>query len=220
LLLVSIFFVFVGCGAPPIELPDVPVGAESDSSYFFVFLNTNPNRPQISEDSAMVLQQLHMDNIGLLYEQGKLDVAGPFAGGGGIFVLKAPDSTEARAYLEGDAAIRAGRFNIELLPFDITAGAICKVEADAEMVQYGFLRFREVIVDALADNPDQRESMLNSGELLFSGWFGNSNAGIMIVRSTSDSLLQRIASAHPGISNGHLKAEIRQLWVGQGVFCE
>lgn len=168
----------------------------------------------------MVLQQLHMDNIGLLYEQGKLDVAGPFAGGGGIFVLKAPDSTEARAYLEEDAAIRAGRFNIELLPFDITAGAICKVESDAEMVQYGFLRFREVIVDALADNPDQRESMLNSGELLFSGWFGNSNAGIMIVRSTADSLLQRIASAHPGISNGHLKAEIRQLWVGQGVFCE
>ncbi len=191
-----------------------------DSSYYFVFLNTNPDRPTISEDSAAVLQSLHMANIGKLYNEGKLDLAGPFNGGGGIFVLKAPDSTSAWGYLQGDAAVMAGRFNIELLPFEVSAGALCKIPADNQMVQYGFMRFKAKVGGVEADNPDQRMALMDSGELLFSGWFGSSDAGIMVVRTTADSLLQSIASAHPGVSNGHLSAEIRQLWVGQGIFCE
>jgi len=192
----------------------------SDSSYFFVFLNTNPDRPIISQDSASALQALHMENIGRLYNEGKLDLAGPFNGGGGIFVLKAPDSTSAWSYLRGDAAVMAGRFNIELLPFEVSAGGLCNIPADNEMVQYGFLRFREKLDGVAADNPDQRLALYESGELLFSGWFNDSDAGIMVVRSNVDSLLQSMAAAHPGVSNGHLSAEIRQLWVGQGIFCE
>jgi uncharacterized protein YciI len=195
-------------------------GQIGDSTYFFVFLNTNPDRPTISPDSASVLQALHMENIGKLYNEGKLDLAGPFNGGGGVFVLKAPDTTAAWGYLRGDAAVVAGRFNIELLPFEVSAGGLCKIPADNEMVQYGFLRFREKISGGVSDNPDQRVELYESGELLFSGWFDNSDAGIMVIRTTSDSLLQSIAAAHPGVSNGHLAAEIRQLWVGQGIFCE
>ncbi len=191
-----------------------------DSSYYFVFLNTNPDRPTISEDSAAVLQSLHMANIGMLYNEGKLDLAGPFNGGGGVFVLKAPDSTSAWGYLQGDAAVMAGRFNIELLPFEVSSGALCKIPADNPMVQYGFMRFKAKVVGVEADNPDQRTALMESGELLFAGWFGNTDAGIMVVRTTADSLLQSIASAHPGVSNGHLSAEIRQLWVGLGIFCE
>jgi len=135
-------------------------------------------------------------------------------------VLKAPDSTSAWGYLRGDAAVMAGRFNIELLPFEVSAGGLCKIPADNEMVQYGFLRFREKTDGVAADNPDQRTALYESGELLFSGWFDSSDAGIMIVRSNADSLLQSMAAAHPGVSNGHLAAEIRLLWVGQGIFCE
>lgn len=195
-------------------------GATPDSSYFFVFLNTNPDRPTISQDSAGVLQSLHMQNIGNLYAEGKLDLAGPFNGGGGVFVLKAPDSTSALGYLEGDAAVKAGRFNIELIPFDVTAGGLCKIPADNEMVMYGFLRFREKVAGIAADNPDQRAALLADGQLLFAGNFNGTDAGIMVMRSNTDSLLQAIAAGHPGVSNGHLAAEIRQLWVGQGIFCE
>lgn len=195
-------------------------GATPDSSYFFVFLNTNPDRPTISQDSAGVLQSLHMQNIGNLYAEGKLDLAGPFNGGGGVFVLKAPDSTSAWGYLEGDAAVQAGRFNIELIPFDVTAGGLCKIPADNEMVMYGFLRFREKVAGIAADNPDQRAALLADGQLLFAGNFNGTDAGIMVMRSNTDSLLQAIAAGHPGVSNGHLAAEIRQLWVGQGIFCE
>lgn len=194
--------------------------AMPDSSYFFVFLNTNPDRPTISQDSAGVLQALHMENIGKLYGEGKLDLAGPFNGGGGVFVLKAPDSTAAWSYLEGDAAVQAGRFNIELIPFEVTAGGLCKIPADNEMVMYGFLRFREKLGGIAADNPDQRAALSSSGELLFSGSFSGTDAGIMVLRSNVDSLLQSVAASHPGVSNGHLAAEIRQLWVGQGIFCE
>jgi hypothetical protein len=88
------------------------------------------------------------------------------------------------------------------------------------MVQYGFIRFKEKVGGVAADNPDQRMALQESGELLFSGWFGDTDSGIMVVRSNVDSLLQSMASAHPGVSNGHLAAEIRQLWVGQGIFCE
>ncbi len=55
----------------------------SDSSFYFVFQNTNLERPVISEDSAAVLQSLHMDNIVKLYNEGKLNLAGPFMGGSG-----------------------------------------------------------------------------------------------------------------------------------------
>lgn len=194
--------------------------ARQDSSYYFVFLNTNPDRPTISQDSAGVLQSLHMENIGRLYNEGKLDLAGPFNGGGGVFVLKAPDSSAARAYLDGDAAVQAGRFRIELIPFEVTAGNLCKIPADNEMVMYGFLRFREKVSGISADNPDQRASLLSNGELLFAGRFDGTDAGIMVIRSNADSLLQAVAAGHPGVSNGHLAAEIRQLWVGQGIFCE
>lgn len=203
----------------PSEIEDLST-TMPDSSYFFVFLNTNPDRPTISQDSAGVLQALHMENIGKLYGEGKLDLAGPFNGGGGVFVLKAPDSTDAWSYLEGDAAVQAGRFNIELIPFEVTAGGLCKIPADNEMVMYGFLRFREKMSGMAADNPDQRADLTSRGELLFAGNFGGTDAGIMVIRSNVDSLLQSVAAAHPGVSNGHLAAEIRQLWVGQGIFCE
>jgi uncharacterized protein YciI len=212
---------FSACAGPQgNELSPDNSAQTPDSSYYFVFLNTNPDRPTISDDSAAVLQSLHMANIGQLYNEGKLDLAGPFNGGGGIFVLKAPDSTSAWDYLRGDAAVMAGRFNLELLPFEISSGALCKIPADNQMVQYGFIRFKEKVGGVAADNPDQRMALQESGELLFSGWFGDTDSGIMVVRSNVDSLLQSMASAHPGVSNGHLAAEIRQLWVGQGIFCE
>jgi len=214
------FFIAACTGNNSDSVRDSDIDRLQDSSYFFVFLNTNPDRPTISQDSASVLQALHMENIGRLYNEGKLDLAGPFHGGGGIFVLKAPDSTSAWSYLKGDAAVMAGRFNIELHPFEVSAGGLCKIPADNEMVQYGFLRFREKMDGVAADNPDQRMALYESGELLFSGWFNGSDAGIMIVRSNADSLLQSMAAAHPGVSNGHLAAEIRLLWVGQGIFCE
>jgi uncharacterized protein YciI len=218
-LMISYFI--VSCSSSTADRPtDGGLSQPPDSSYYFVFLNTNPERPVLTPDSAAVLQSLHMATIGELYTEGKLDLAGPFNGGGGIFVLKAPDSTTARSYLNGDAAVMAGRFIIELLPFQVSAGGLCKIPADNEMVQYGFLRFKEKMEGMAADNPDQRAVLYESGELLFSGWFNESDAGIMIVRSNADSLLQAIAAAHPGVSNGHLSAEIRQLWVGRGIFCE
>jgi uncharacterized protein YciI len=187
---------------------------------YFVFLNSNPNRPELSEDSVQTLQKLHMENIMSMASEGTLVLAGPFEGGGGLFLINAPDTATVWSYLNDDAAIAAGRFVIEMYPFSKNWGSICEVADGATMKTYGFIRFRELMTDVIADNADQRQALGEAGTLLFSGNFESTYAGIMILQSTPDSLLQSIASAHPGVSNGHLSAEIRQLWMSEGVLCD
>jgi uncharacterized protein YciI len=216
LLIIILGLVSFACTSSP-----QPVEPEVETfDRYFVFLNTNPNRPELPEDSVQTLQKLHMENIISMASEGKLLLAGPFQGGGGLFLINAPDSATVWSYLNQDAAILAGRFIIEMYPFSQHWGSICDVPDDAPMKTYGFIRFRELMTDVIADNADQRQALGEAGILLFSGNFGSTHAGIMILQSTPDSLLQSIASAHPGVSNGHLNAEIRQLWMNEGVLCD
>jgi len=202
------------------ESPQISTPEEPSYDRYFVFLNTNPNRPELPEDSVQTLQKLHMDNINTMASEGKLLLAGPFDGGGGLFLINAPDTATVWTYLNKDAAIAAGRFAIEIYPFQKTWGNICEASEGGTMSMFGFIRFRELLGQVIADNPDQREALGEAGTLLLAGNFGTTNSSVMILQTSTDSLLQSIASAHPGVSNGHLSAEIRQLWMSQGVLCE
>ncbi len=110
--------------------------------YFFVFLNGKPDKAVLPDSVVKELMKSHFANIGRLVEAGKLVAAGPFAGVGGMFILKLGSFGEADSLLKADDAIKANRWNIEVYPLTITHGNLCKVPEKYEMIQYGFIRYK------------------------------------------------------------------------------
>jgi len=87
--------------------------------YVMAFLKSGPNRDHDQEE-AVALQRGHMANIRRLAAEGKLVLAGPFLGDGefrGIFLLNVESEEEARALVETDPAVAAGRLEMELHPW-------------------------------------------------------------------------------------------------------
>ena len=98
--------------------------AQSDSTksvnqirqYWFVLLTAGPHRDQ-DKATAAKIQEGHLANIGRLYRDGLLKVAGPFGDEGnwqGIFIFDFPDKAGLEKILQTDPAIAAGRLNYEI----------------------------------------------------------------------------------------------------------
>lgn len=93
-----------------------------------VLLLTPADPPELDEAAADELQDAHLSYLAALHESGRLLVAGPLPGeprrrfrGLNIFGT-GPD--EARSLAEQDPAVRAGQFELEVLPWMVPAGAI------------------------------------------------------------------------------------------------
>jgi uncharacterized protein YciI len=92
--------------------------------YWFVMLTKGTNRSQDSVTAAKI-QEGHMANIGRLYDEGKLKVAGPFSDDGdwlGIFIFDqaatgCKTKEEVEGLLKSDPAVAAGRLNYEIHPW-------------------------------------------------------------------------------------------------------
>jgi len=81
--------------------------------YYFVLLTKGPNRNQDSATASTIMKG-HLGNMQKMYKEGKLKVAGPFAGDDdwqGIFIFDCTNQTEVEALLKTDPAIKAGRLN-------------------------------------------------------------------------------------------------------------
>jgi len=73
--------------------------------------------PEKTEETAKN-QEAHMANIGRLAEEGKLILAGPFAGNDdlrGLFLFDVTTVEEARALADTDPAVQAGRLRVDLI---------------------------------------------------------------------------------------------------------
>lgn len=109
LLLAVAFFAFIPAGEKDWEM----------KQYFFVMLSKGPNRAQDSTTAAK-LQEGHMANINSMHEAGKLCIAGPFGDDGnwrGIFILDVKTMEEAKALIDKDPAVIAGRLKYEIHPW-------------------------------------------------------------------------------------------------------
>jgi uncharacterized protein YciI len=89
---------------------------EQIRKYWFVMLTEGSDRSQDSA-TAVKIQQGHLANIGRLYNEGKLKVAGPFGEKGawiGLFILDCATKEEAEELVKTDPAIAAGRLAYEI----------------------------------------------------------------------------------------------------------
>lgn len=93
-----------------------------------VLLLTPPAAPELDDQAADELQDAHLRHLAALHESGQLLAAGPLPGeprrrfrGLNIF---GTGPEEARSLAEQDPAVRAGQFELEVLPWVVPAGAI------------------------------------------------------------------------------------------------
>lgn len=96
--------------------------------YTIALLVLRDDAPTLDEAAENALQDAHMDDLARLHQTGQLLAAGPLLGAPnrrfrGLTILNVPPE-EARALLEQDPAVRAGRFAIEVFPWLVPRGAM------------------------------------------------------------------------------------------------
>ncbi len=114
----AILILFI-CVLPETKAQDAPMEIKK---YYFVDLIPNPDKPELPKAQVDSIQSAHMQNIGQMAKDGILMLAGPFEGGGGIFILKLDSMEAAEKLAKNDPAVMAGRLNIKVRAWYTGAG--------------------------------------------------------------------------------------------------
>lgn len=193
----------------------------------FVFLNVNPNKEVLSEDSVKTLMDGHFKNMGDLGTQGKLINAGPFEGGGGLFVMNSPSVDTVKQWVRTDPAISANRWLIEMYPFTTTEGGSCVVGAEYEMVTYPFVRYtasNEIANYKSGANSEKQittkeliAGLKEEGNLIMAGYFANNEGGVLVLKDKPG--IETIKNSNLA-NSGTISFEYKDLWIAKGSFCE
>lgn len=198
-----------------------------DFDRVFVFLNKNPDKEQITEEAEEELINQHLANMGVLASEGKLINAGPFEGGGGIFVMNSASVDTVTHWIKTDPAIQANRWIIEMFPFTTTIGGSCTQEPPYEMVTYQFVRYTpsNQIANYKANGNVENGNAFNeligelkrSDQLLMAGHFANNEGGVLVIKNQDGVGQVKGSKMH---SNGYYELDFKELWIAKGSFCE
>ena len=77
--------------------------------FVFVFLHKKVSPVELPKDQLDKLMDGHMANIKRLASENKLVAAGPFEGGGGIFIFRSSSKKQVQEWLETDPAVQYPR---------------------------------------------------------------------------------------------------------------
>jgi uncharacterized protein YciI len=213
---ILIFSLLVICACPVFS---------QDKNYSLVFLNKKTDAESLTKEQSDKIMEGHMANIGRLAKEGKLLAAGPFEGGGGIFVLNTTSTEEATNWLSTDPGIQAKRWNVEIFPFKSRLGGICPVSAPYDMVMYSFVRFDAVVSKYTAStfpqiikkHDDYLTILARTGNVISEGIFGDYDGGILIMQGE---VQREIFENDPGVQEGLIELSIKKLYIAKGSFCE
>lgn len=195
------------------------------TDFTFVFLNKRTDKEELPKEQLDKIMEGHMANIQRLAKEDKLLVAGPFDGGGGIFVFKSNSVEQVKDWLATDPGVQANRWNIEILSYKPIAGSICKVGEDYEMISYQFLRFWPEIkkynvsdAPALIDDHQRywKKYNTNNAVITFAS-FGGEDGDILITAQPVD---ENILVNDPSVAKGLMRFDKKTLWIAKGSFCE
>ena len=203
-------------------LSSVTICFGQSKTYSFVFLHKKSSAEQLAKEQLDKIMEGHMANIERLAKEGKLLVAGPFDGGGGIFILNTTSTDEARQWLSTDPGIQANRWDIEILPYTPRIGAVCIAKEPYEMVTYNFIRFVEMstaIENAESILKQHHEFVLalkKSGNLITEGIFEPRGSILILKGEMNDNQFE----SDPAVQHGIISMESKKLWIAKGSFCE
>ena len=194
-------------------------------NYSFVFLNKKTDAAQIPKEELDKIMEGHMANINRLAEEGKLIAAGPFEGGGGIFIFNTTSTEDAKQWLSTDPGVKANRWNVEILPYRPRVGSVCAVKEPYEMVTYHFIRYTSSTGNSTSkDSPkinskhdEHLKQLGKKGNVITEATFGETNEGILILNGE---LPKVEIESDPAVVEGLLTVDIKKLWIAKGAFCE
>jgi uncharacterized protein YciI len=210
-----------------------------DGRYTFVFLNTNPDKEELSKEKVDSLQAGHMNNINHLIKERKMIAAGPFYTGGGIFIFDTA-LEETQAILNSDPAIAANRYQLEVFPVDLmphvgSQKELCTIwdkdETEVEMAtNYYFVRYLPNKEDEnIADVKTNRftEELMRSisrkygPDAIIGALNLNNNEGQLIFyKSDKEGGMESEFADHALVKNGLMTYYHKQLYFPKGLFCE
>lgn len=199
-----------------------PTGARPSESYVLVFLHKKEQAPVLAAEELKKLMEGHMANMARLASEGKLLIAGPFEGGGGIFVFRAAPREEMEAWLATDPGIQAQRWNLEVVPYHPRSGGICPVGPTYTMTTYHFLRLGAGLRKENVQQADEMAARLGSqlqklssrGELIAHGSLADDHDWVLVLRLEAD--LSQVRAQIPEL----YEVTPLRLYIARGSFCE
>lgn len=197
----------------------------AQNKFTFVFLNNKADKAVLPKEEVDKIMEGHMANINKMAKEGKLMAAGPFEGGGGIFIFNSTSVEEVKGWINDDPGVKAQRWNIEVLPFTIRAGSVCAVKEPYEMTMYNFIRYTSNLTKfTIGDAPltfkkhdEYLKTIEKTGNVIAQGIFGDRDGGILIMKGD---LQKEVIEFDPAVQEGLLELDFKQLYIAKGSFCE
>jgi uncharacterized protein YciI len=200
--------------------------SQEKKSYIFVFLNKKDNsNSELDKAGVEKLMEGHMANMDRLAKEGKLVAAGPFEGGGGLFILNTTSMTEAKEWISTDPGIQAKRWDVEMYDYTPRVGGICPVSEPYDMTNYSFIRFSAQVSKFTASTYPQiikkhdeyLKQLVSTGNVITEAIFGPNDGGIMIMKGD---VQRAVFESDPGVQEGLIDLTIKKLFIAKGSFCE
>ncbi|MBL7854934.1 MAG: hypothetical protein JNL17_11080 [Cyclobacteriaceae bacterium] len=198
--------------------------AFAQKEFTLVMLHKRQDLPAMPKEEVDKLMQGHFANMEKLHKEGHLVAAGPFEGGGGIFIFNSTNRADIDRWLADDPGVQAQRWRLEVLPYKPVIGSICAVSEPYQMVNYSFIRF---VPQLTKDNQRDATRLFLAHQDLISGL--NTNKVIIthvqmgeledLVIATEAINADRFAT-DPAVQQGLLAVEAKKLFIAKGSFCE
>lgn len=203
----------------------VSVAAQAQNKFTFVFLHKKTDQKELAKEEVDKIMKGHMANMERLAKEGQLLAAGPFDGGGGIFIFKSTSQDEVKGLLATDPGVKAERWNVEILSYQPRIGGICPVGEKYEMTSYQFVHFKPNVMKFNVQNADETirkhiafvKELNNGGNVVTEATFGGLDGGILVMKGD---LQPEVISADPAVVEGLFEPDFKKLWIAKGSFCE
>ena len=196
-------------------------------------MKKGPKWQATNEQERNSILRQHFANVVSLLDSGRAIIAGPFGDDtdvAGIFILRAPSATEAKAWVDVDPAVKAGLLISEMHPWwseDVFKTA--KMPLKFSTVYFAFLKKGPNRKGGDDKTPEIQElqkahianieRLAKLGKIIVAGPFGDNGdlRGIFVFRVASLREAQDLCATDPMIKIGRLVVELHPWQVPDGV---
>ncbi len=199
--------------------------AQEKADLIFVFLNKRTDLPAMPKAELDKIMAGHMANITAMAKDGRMLVAGPFDGGGGIFIFNTNSTDSVKRWLVNDPGVKAERWRLEYLPVVFRTGKACVAKEPYEMVSYHFIRYGLTLAKhnvqqaspTLRKHEEYMKDLSKTGNVIAEASFGDNEGSILIMNGELD---QRVVEASPAVKELLFEIDVKKLWIAKGSFCD
>jgi uncharacterized protein YciI len=194
-------------------------------SYVFVFLHKRTDKPELPKEQLDKIMQGHLANIKKMTKEGKLLAAGPFEGGGGIFIFNSSSKEDVIEWMKADPGIQINRWKVEMVLYTPRFGSVCSVKEPNEMTMYSFVHYIPNIAkfniqeapEIFNRHDDYLNEIKKTGNVIAEGIFGDSEGGILVMKGKVQA---EVFENDPAVREGLLEISLKELYIAKGAFCE